>query len=279
MREWIQMFDSVARSSTLFRFTCIDVSTVGKTSQRSRSPYAPVTSGRALVSIRPIKTLPTIHHSLALRSIHFPHLLHLLPHPISNRMFVMPMQPNTVIVSVVPGLYTSSFDNPFHSSIFVPGGCCKAEFDATFPAPLNGIITPDEFRESIGNINATSGSRVPIMIAALILAVSFIAGVALVIAGGVTAATSGSSGFPVLVGVGMGVLFLGMIVSIVVCCVVQVKAATRLQEAIAQESAKYTSRSSKSCSWRLNTISIVSGTINNRHNTTVKHVRHPKDSG
>ena len=161
---------------------------------------------------------------------------------------------------------------------FSLAGCCIAGFDPTFPAQLNGIITPDEFRESIDKINGSSGSKVPIIIAGLILLVTFIAGVALFIAGGVRAATSGSFGFPVLVGVGMGVILFGMIVSVVVCCIVQVKAANKLQEAIAQESAKYSSRSSKPCSWRLNTTTTTSGSFDHRHTTTTRHVRHQKVS-
>ena len=160
-------------------------------------------------------------------------------------------------------------------SIFALDGCCQAGFDSTFPAQLNGIITPDEFRESIDKINATSGSRVPIIIAGLILLVTTIAGMALFISGGVRSATSG---FPALVGVGIGVTLLGMIVSVVVFCIVRVKAANKLQEAIAQESAKYSSRLPKPCSWRLNTTTTTSGSFDHRYTTTTRHVRHQKVS-
>ena len=158
-------------------------------------------------------------------------------------------------------------------------GCCSTESSTSYAPQLNGTISSDEFRESMANINnATSGSRVPIIIAGLILLVTFIAGVALFIAGGVRAATSGSFGFHVLVGVGLGVTLFGMILFIVLFCVVQAKAAKRLQDAIAQESAKYSSRLTKPCSWRLNTTTTTSGPFDHRHTTTTQNVRHRKDS-
>ena len=38
-------------------------------------------------------------------------------------------------------------------------GCLKAEFDSTYPIHLNGIISQDEFRESIHRINRTFPSN------------------------------------------------------------------------------------------------------------------------
>ena len=55
------MFGKVVLSNTRLLLTCIDVSTLRKTSQRFRSRDGSVTSGRTLVSILPIKLLRTIH--------------------------------------------------------------------------------------------------------------------------------------------------------------------------------------------------------------------------
>ena len=124
-----------------------------------------------------------------------------------------------------------------------------------------------EFKESIDNINRARKNRTPVLIMALVSAIVLIGGIALFIAGGVMAVTSGSFGFPVLVGVGFGVLFLGMIITIVGCIVVQVRSAARLTQAIATESAKYSTRS-KPCSWRLHTSTYYSGGMNNRRRNT-----------
>ena len=107
---------------------------------------------------------------------------------------------------------------------------------------------------------------------ALLSALCIIAGFVLFIAGGITAVTSRSFGFPVLVGVGFGVLFLGMIVMMVGCITIQVRFSRRLQQAIAAESAKYSMRSPTPCSWRLNTSSYSTGGYNNRRTVTIYRV-------
>ena len=95
---------------------------------------------------------------------------------------------------------------------------------------------------------------------------------ALFIAGGLTAVKSRSFGFPVLVGVGFGVFFLGMIVIMVGCIAIQVRFSGRLQKAIATESAKYSMRSPTPCSWRLHSSSYWSGGYNNRRTVTIYRV-------
>ena len=55
------MLGKVVSSNTRLLLTCIDVSTLRKTSQRFRSHEGGVKSGGTLVSILPIKLLRTIH--------------------------------------------------------------------------------------------------------------------------------------------------------------------------------------------------------------------------
>ena len=96
-------------------------------------------------------------------------------------------------------------------------------------------------------------------------------GVAVCLVFGITAAGSRSSGFPTIVGVGIGVFFLGMIVIVAGRCIVQACFSSRLRKAIITESAKYTSRSPTPCSWRLHTSRFRTG-HRNRHITTVYKV-------
>ena len=129
-----------------------------------------------------------------------------------------------------------------------------------------------EFQESIANINQTISSRKYIVIFGVIFAVCVLGGVALFIAGGLTAATTRRSGFSILIGVGMGVLFFGMIVFMVGCIIAQSRRVSRMRQAIANESAKYSSRSPTPCSWRLNTTRIYTGGYGNRRATVMHHV-------
>lgn len=96
-------------------------------------------------------------------------------------------------------------------------------------------------------------------------------GIALFIAGGINVVKHGSVGFPPLIGAGIGVFFSGMIVIAVGRCVIQSIFSNRLQQAIATESAKYSSRSSKSCSWQLRASRYRTGS-RNRHVTVFYHV-------
>ena len=154
----------------------------------------------------------------------------------------------------------------------ISAGCCKTEFNSTYPVHLNGVITQDEFRQSITNINQSISNRKNLLIVGVLSAIFIIAGIALFIAGGITAVTSRSFGFPVLVAVGFGVFFLGMIVTVVGCIIIQVRFSTRLQQAITTESAKYSTRSIRPCSWRLQTSRYSTGGYNNRRTVTTNCV-------
>ena len=138
---------------------------------------------------------------------------------------------------------------------------------------LNGIIHQDEYRESIANINRVTQSSTSLMISGLITALCIIGGMVLFIAGGMTAAMSRKSGFPVLVGIGVGLFLAGMIFFVVAFFNIHSKRSVQLHRAIAQESAKYSNRSPIPCSWRLNVTRIFTGGFHRqRHARLIYHV-------
>ncbi|CAF0887356.1 unnamed protein product [Rotaria sordida] len=156
--------------------------------------------------------------------------------------------------------------------VFVPliqTGCCKSEFDSTYPIHLNGIISQDEYRESIGNINRATSSRKGMIICGILTALCIIGGIVLFIVGAVTLKNSRSYTFPVLFGIGMGVFILGMIIMSVGCCIIQIRRSTRIREAISKESMKYSTRSPTPCSWRLNVERINHSAYHNRRHATL----------
>jgi hypothetical protein len=143
-------------------------------------------------------------------------------------------------------------------------GCCKSEFDPTYPAHLNGIIRPDEFQYSMQMINQTISSRTSRILVGLIAALMVIGGIALFIAGGSSNGSSHSGGFPPLVGGGLALLFGGIIFLIFGQLVVENHRNKRMRQAIARESAKYSMRSPTPCSWRLHSTRTWSGGYRNR---------------
>jgi hypothetical protein len=158
----------------------------------------------------------------------------------------------------------------FH--INISAGCLKSEFDSTYPVRLNGIIRPDEFLESMENINRESAKIAPVVILSTIGGLCLISGIALFIAGGLTASHLKTNGFPILVGVGIGLFFLGLLIFLFGCCFIRTQLATRMRTAIANESMKYSTRSPTPCSWRLHTSTFVTGGPRNRRTVYVYHV-------
>jgi hypothetical protein len=133
-------------------------------------------------------------------------------------------------------------ESHFHYQ-YILAGCCKSEFDSTYPIHLNGIISQAEFQESIENINQTGSSRKLHIFVEVISLLCILCGIALFIAGGIKAASSHTYRFPVLVSIGFGVFFLGMIILIIGCCIIQSRRTVKMQQAIANESKKYSFRS------------------------------------
>jgi hypothetical protein len=154
----------------------------------------------------------------------------------------------------------------------ISAGCCKAEFDSTYPIHLNGIIRQDEFQQSIGMINQAMSMRTSQIIVGLIAALLIIGGIVLFIAAGVTNASSHTSGFPPLVAVGLVLLFCGIIFIIFAQIIVQSRRTDRMRKAVAHESAKYSIRSPTPCSWRLHSTRISVGGYRNRRSAIIYRV-------
>lgn len=151
-------------------------------------------------------------------------------------------------------------------------GCLKAEFDSTYPIHLNGIISPDEYRHSINRINQTISSNKILLILAIVFIVSIIGGMIFFIVGGVTGVRSHTFGFPPLIIVGIVVTAVGSILFSIGCCLVQVQRASKLRQAISEESMKYSSRPIP-CSWRLETTRYFYGGYGNHYNNhIINHV-------
>jgi len=93
-------------------------------------------------------------------------------------------------------------------------------------------------------------------------------GPALIIIGGGTAANSDTYGFPLLIGVGIGLTTFGSIFFVFAAIIISYRRTTRMRQAIAEESMKYSSRSTP-CSWRLETTRFYFGGYGN--NTRVNY--------
>jgi hypothetical protein len=63
-----------------------------------------------------------------------------------------PSNPNIVHISTVSRKCCLMEEPSFFTENHV-GGCCKIEFNPTYPIHLNGIISPSEFRESMEKLN------------------------------------------------------------------------------------------------------------------------------
>ncbi|CAF3024528.1 unnamed protein product [Rotaria sp. Silwood2] len=168
-------------------------------------------------------------------------------------MINFPTMPNSVSVSMVQN------------------GCLKAEFDSTYPIHLNGIISQNEFQESINNINRRISSNKILVTMAIVFGLSTISGIILFIVGGVKSGESHSHGFPVLVAVGFALGGIGMIVFTCGILITLFRRETRMRAAITEESIKYSSRSPIPCSWRLDTSRAESQGYGYRHNNQLIH--------
>ncbi|CAF3995427.1 unnamed protein product [Rotaria sordida] len=121
------------------------------------------------------------------------------------------------------------------NSVYVPcvqSGCCKIEFDLTYPIHLNGIISKDEFRESINKIYKTFSSYKNIIIAySIIFALGIVFGMATCIVA-ITMPSKYSTVFPVLLSLGILLTIFEPLVFIIGFPVVYSKRRVRLRQAI-----------------------------------------------
>jgi hypothetical protein len=142
-------------------------------------------------------------------------------------------------------------------------GCCKAEFDSTYPIHLNGIISQGEFQESIEKINRTVSAGGARKIITIIYLLSILISMVCFIFGGIGAGSSRTYGFPPLIAAGIGISIVGTFLFIIIIITVQVRQVAQMRQAIAEESMKYSARSPTPCSWRLETTRYFGGYGNN----------------
>ena len=135
----------------------------------------------------------------------------------------------------------------------------KTEFDPTYPIHLHGIISPDEFRESINRINRAISSNKILIFLGAIFVLSMIGGMIFFIAGGITTTSFRKYGFSPLLAVGIAISTIGSMVFAFGCIVIQLRRLARMRRVVAEESARYSSRSPIPCSWRLGSTSPWSG--------------------
>ena len=136
-------------------------------------------------------------------------------------------------------------------------GCCRIEFDSSYLNRLNGIISQNDFAESMTNINQFNTLKKAVHY--LCRTVCNIFSSARWDCLWVAALHRAHRGYRFLVFIGFGVLFLAMMATTVSCCFLQRKWFKQLQQAIANESVKYSNRSQMPCRWRLNTTRPISG--------------------
>ncbi|CAF1446490.1 unnamed protein product [Rotaria magnacalcarata] len=148
--------------------------------------------------------------------------------------------------------------NPVHPDpIVVPmirTGCMKHEFDSSYSIRLNGIISQDEYRQSMENINRAARVNVSSIILTLITCLCVITGIALFIVGGLTANTLRRSEFPVFVAIALALGGFGVVVGCIGFTIVRNSRERQMRRVIANESMKYSRRSQVPCTWRLNII-------------------------
>ena len=147
--------------------------------------------------------------------------------------------------------------------------CCKYEFDTTYPVHLNGIISQEEFVRSIEKINRTFASGRKLVFLPLFVFLAFI----VIIAIAIVRVKSDINGdnfatVPIIIGVCFGLVFL----MIILLAVLQCRRMAQLRQVIAEESARYSSRSTP-CSWRLETTTFYTGSFGNRKTETTYHVK------
>jgi hypothetical protein len=112
-----------------------------------------------------------------------------------------------------------------------------------------------------------------LIITGVITALCGFGGMVLLVVGSTTAVKFRKSGFPVLVGVAIGVFLFDMVFFIVAFFKIHSKRSVQLQRAIAQESTKYSNRAPIPCSWRSNVTRIFNGGFHqNRHTRLIHHV-------
>lgn len=134
-------------------------------------------------------------------------------------------------------------------------GCCKSEYDRTYPIELNRIISEDEYIESIDKINRSFITNRGIILITLIFVLFIV--IATAISFGfeklVSPQTPTTGSNTVAAVTGCSLLLL---IAIIIMIVLKIRRLTVLRIAVSEESEKYSSRSPIPCSWRLQRLSV-----------------------
>lgn len=128
------------------------------------------------------------------------------------------------------------------------------EFDSTYPVHLDGIVAQNEFYQSIANINrvmANARKYTWILLGVFLIGVTISVGC--FIAGAMMIRDEPLGGFPPLFTAGIALSIVFSILLIVAAVMMRFQAMARLREAVLRESKKYSIRSPKPSSWRLET--------------------------
>jgi hypothetical protein len=110
-------------------------------------------------------------------------------------------------------VFVSLFDKIFivdHAAAFL-----KSKFDSTYSIHLNGIISQDEFRESIDQINHRISIRTTAISLNTIFVLIAMVGMVCYFTGYIRAHDSGTYGIPPIMGAGIGLIIFKVIFVIV----------------------------------------------------------------
>ncbi|CAF1445295.1 unnamed protein product [Adineta steineri] len=145
----------------------------------------------------------------------------------------------------------------------VQTGCITIEFNSTYPFYLIGIINRDEYRESIQQINRAMSFKKMLLIVSIIFSLTLVIGMTLTILGAGLQENTSTTQFPTLTGVGISLLFCASSGGLVGFSFIRYRLTRQIQEAVAKESMKYSSRTPIPCTWRLETKTHWCGTYEN----------------
>jgi hypothetical protein len=157
--------------------------------------------------------------------------------------------------------FTFSISCTIYFYVYDIGFCRNPQFNSDFPKQLSGIIDPDEFQQSIDNINRACRPTLCENLLVLCLFLCSLVGLIVFIAGISVIWLSVSALWIPLMSIGF-VLFMGFfITAILVSSQIYRLCDTRLDKAIDAESRKYSMKLPVPTRWRLDM------TIYTRHNS------------
>lgn len=143
------------------------------------------------------------------------------------------------------------------------GKRCRAEFNSTYPSQLEAIIEQTEFAESIENINRAISKRDSFIMLEWLPETCSLIGIILTLAGVVIVLRYILLFIPLLIGVGCCILAFGLVIVVFGFCMIRADLSNQLQQTIARESAKYSTRTPTPCRWQLDTRRIRASTSDN----------------